>query len=865
MEGTDSVTPRATPLATPVDLTARWNATDDEVAGRLHAAYAAGLGRIPQGDVVIRGLPFALGSRAAGRRWILVDGDVTIPLPGTAASHLVVAHFADSSRMANGERPPGTPVGWVVGAGEHLATYGLRDTAGRSHEVEIRRRQEIGDGIVGWGSLPFAAIHHRPDEVLDWRGPHPRLPDGGYVPAGEAGALSILPGAWGVSQTGVADFVPSPDQDVMLWLHAISIPDGLAPTELVLRPIAAGPGSAIVVAGVTLFAGTASPLAVGPRRQVLVRGFDDDAGPEVDLGTVVRSRPLPAPRPAQRIVGWGRLSPGQPEPASPDGATVVDLAAAPDARLRLGGWEVPVATLDGTRIQGPGGASVEPLPARDIRVRVELVDAAIGEPVPARVRFVAADGRYLPPLGHRDEVNPGLYEDLGADVLLGHDVYAYVPGVFDIDLPPGRVEVEIVHGFDYRPLVASIDVQPSTRTLPLTLEPVLDLRSRGWVTADPHVHFLAPSTALLQAAAEDIGLVHVLATQWGDLFTSVTDLPWGSMRDPNGRDAVVVGTENRQNILGHVGLLGAHRPILPMASGGAPEGHIAGAVTELMADWMDRCRTEGGLVVSSHFPLPYAEIASDIVMGKVDAVEMQTFPPGFDTPSILEWYRFLNLGYRLPVVGGTDKMTAEIPVGAIRTYARLEPAEPLSFEAWAAAVRAGRTFATSGPSIELFVDGHEPGDVVGMSAQGGRVEVQARARAAQPVITAVEIVVNGEVVDRRDADGAGVAALEVTSPVEVRGSAWIAARARSGDEIHSAFATSMAAHSSPVYLEVADRPLFVASDAEAILPIIDGTLRWLRDAAAIPSPAERARMVAFVEESRARLRWRLADGGRTRP
>ena len=72
-----------------------------------------------------------------------------------------------------------------------------------------------------------------------------------------------------------------------------------------------------------------------------------------------------------------------------------------------------------------------------------------------------------------------------------------------------------------------------------------------------------------------------------------------------------------------------------------------------------------------HFPLPYAEIAADIVSGRIDAVEMQALTPGIDGPSIREWYRFLNCGYRLPIVGGTDKMSAEIPLGAIRTYARL--------------------------------------------------------------------------------------------------------------------------------------------------------------------------------------------------
>ena len=39
---------------------------------------------------------------------------------------------------------------------------------------------------------------------------------------------------------------------------------------------------------------------------------------------------------------------------------------------------------------------------------------------------------------------------------------------------------------------------------------------------------------------------------------------------------------------------------------------------------------------------------------------------------MLEYYRYLNSGYRLPLVGGTDKMSSAVPVGLYRTYARLD-------------------------------------------------------------------------------------------------------------------------------------------------------------------------------------------------
>jgi len=859
----------ATPLARPIDLSSAWNATDAELGSRLHPVYRQALGRLPDGAAVFRGLPFALGTRAGGRRWILLDRDLTIDLRAQGrASHLVIAHFADSWRDSTGARAPATPVGWVLPTGEPLARYEVALGDGETKSVLVRRRFEVADGIIGWGFVPFAAIGHREDEVLDWRGPHPRQTPGRAVAAGQAGLLAMLPGSWGADQTGIADFVPTARDDVTYWLHAIPLGNGAEPVGLRMVPLGDGrPGSAVVVAGVTLFQGTADPLVRAQRRQLLLEGASDGM-PGVDLGVAIRKRRRRLPPAASRARGpisWGRA--GEPESggsrvAAETAAAILDLAVAADARLTVDGWEVPVAAIGSEAVSPDGRITIRPLASAEIRVEVRI--AADEGPTPSRVRFVAADGRYLPPLGHRDEINPGLLEDTGAGLILGGDTYAYVPGTFQIDLPIGEVELEVSKGFDHRPERRTIRVEPGTRRVEILLERVIDRRADGWLSADPHVHFLSPSTALLQAAAEDVTFVHVLATQLGDEFTNVTDLAWGSQSDPGGQHTVIVGTENRQNVLGHLGLLGARRPVLPMASGGGPEGRIGGAVTELLADWADRCHDEGGLVVAAHFPLPLAEIAADIVAGRIDAVEMQTFAPGLDNPSILEWYRFLNCGYRLPVLGGTDKMSAEMPVGGIRTYVRLAPEAAPTFAAWSDAVRAGRTFASSGPTLDLSVDGHEPGDVLALPAGGGRLDVQVRATAAQAIIGSVELVVNGRVVAREDAPVA-TKRLGLATRIAVRAGAWIAARARSEYEIHSAYNTSMAAHTSPVYVEVADRPLFARADAAAILEVIDGTVRWLDTMATIADPDQRGRMVKRIAASAATLRHRMSETSRESP
>jgi len=60
-----------------------------------------------------------------------------------------------------------------------------------------------------------------------------------------------------------------------------------------------------------------------------------------------------------------------------------------------------------------------------------------------------------------------------------------------------------------------------------------------------------------------------------------------------------------------------------------------------------------------------------------------------DSFNFLEYYRYLNDGYQLPLVAGTDKMASGVPVGMYRTYAHLGTDTAFSFEAWTRAVREG--------------------------------------------------------------------------------------------------------------------------------------------------------------------------------
>ena len=390
--------------------------------------------------------------------------------------------------------------------------------------------------------------------------------------------------------------------------------------------------------------------------------------------------------------------------------------------------------------------------------------------------------------------------------------------------------VEVSKGFEIRPVRKIVEVTEDTDEIVIELEKVLPWREKGWVTADTHVHFLSPMSALLEGSAEGVNVVNLLASQWGELMTNVGDFDgkttWGSREaGGDGEYLVRVGTENRQHVLGHISLLGySGRIIAPMTTGGPDESAIGDPIEILLTEWARQCKKQGGLVVLPHFPNPRAEQAASIVSEEVDALEMTSWGNlygGIDPYSLSDWYRYLNCGYLVAAVGGTDKMSANTAVGTVRTYARLAPDELFTYEAWMDAVRRAETFVTYGPLLDLTVDGHPMGSRIEMSASGGTVDVTWQVASATVPMSRVELVVNGEI---RESVAVSPEAESGHWSVKVDKSSWLALLVRG----HYADKPEIiAAHSSPVMVSVEGSPMLAAADAVTILEQIEGALAYL--------------------------------------
>ncbi|HEY3282309.1 MAG TPA: CehA/McbA family metallohydrolase, partial [Armatimonadota bacterium] len=300
------------------------------------------------------------------------------------------------------------------------------------------------------------------------------------------------------------------------------------------------------------------------------------------------------------------------------------------------------------------------------------------------------------------------------------------------------------------------------------------------------------------------------------------------------------------------------------------EAEMGGNMETTLSHWADACHAQGGTVVIPHFPCPNGEPAALVATGRTDAVEMISHGHFFHQ----EYYRYLNAGYRLPLVGGTDKMESSVPIGLYRTYAYLPPDQELTYENWCAALKTGNTFLSGGPLLSFAVEGQPLGSTVKLPSGGGTVEVEAMAESVLPIHT-LQIVQQGKVVAQTE-DARGTRKLHLKTRLRVTGDTWFAARC--GGPAYEAiphfdsWRRGVMGHTSPIYLACGgDYQLMDPEVVSYMLTLVHGGLEYIRQRSA-QTPEERithhhseADHQAFLErpfhEASAALHQRLHAAG----
>ena len=824
---------------TPLDISRAFNAGagnyEGEEAKRLWPARDESpndtpLVNLPWGEQQFWGVPFNLAEKGADQSIVLVAqkakgevGDSASVVVGGKARRVLFAH---TCAPVEGE--------WttVEGTGAPIGTYRAVYVDGSAVEQPLRRRFEVHDVQIPWGHHPFLCRNCR-----------------NYY----SEPIHSRKNTYGQIQTGT--FTRDGGDMQGWWLYDWQNPE--PDKEIASIEILAASNTALAVAGITLCHEDRDPFAWPARQEVAVH-VDAQSAPEIEMerGEIVRQDKLFVPNAdflSSEEAGWGRggqevVDGGYVEiHGSTEGEIKIKADGEVEEKIRWG------QVLEEKKVE-QGKVKIEVIGPRGkqwVHVRVE--DADTGQPVATRVHFRSPQGAYLAPHGHQADVNVAWFEDMGGDCKTGGVPYAYIDGSCQIDLPVGSVYAEVVRGFEYQPVRELIEIKPGQRDLTLKIKRAFNMKERGYYSGDTHVHFLSSQSAHLEAAGEDLNVTHLLASQWGRLFTSWEEFTGGLSPTSSAEHMVWVSQENRQHVLGHISLLGLKDMIAPMCTGGANEDWIGGAVEALMADWAEACKKQGGLVIMPHMPLPDFENAANIVLGHADGAEMCWVWEGEKVSSAEKgYYRWLNVGQKLPIVGGTDKMSNGRILGGSRTYAKLREGEEFTFDNWCQAVRRGQTFASTGAVIDLKIEGCEMGEEIHLPGNGGTVEVEAVAESVWP-LTGLELICNGEGV-AREIEKEGTNQIKLKFKLKTELSCWVVARCWGS---HYTDAGPVMAHSSPIYIDVGKRCAFVPTEGNYLLTHMEGGIAWAEQIGVFRDEKVRQRLIGVFDEAKAELMRRM--------
>ncbi|MFC2125239.1 CehA/McbA family metallohydrolase [Bacteroidota bacterium] len=778
--------------------------TASDVSERMAKAASSA----PKGKGTAWGIPFNIGSDVIHLR----EEVHTTEISPINTNWLVFLHTSDRfemSRNKDGFEVP--PIKGVGKLNEHVADYIVIYEDDEEAIIPVHERHHVGMFQQSWGENCIQAVaYHKPHPI---RQHHEQTTPG-----------------WGGSQTRVNTH----DRGNWInWVYAWENPnpgkkikgfrfEPQKKTSLVLSAISAGDVHSNPLRWDSRKkAALILPEGVGFIPELCNDGLLEQI--QLDLGQVISA----SIRRKYPNDNWAN-SYNNKVPEHSYQEVIIEYAAHPEAQFHLFDKKKEyVSIVEKSRKLGV----LRPIPPATQTVNLRVVEKGGNKPVPVKLHVHGQSDEYLAPVDRHRIPNNAWFEDYSSDfVHAGTHNCTYISGDTTIKLPFGKVYIEISKGFEIKPVRKIVEVDGSTKEITFEIEKMLNWREKGWVTADTHVHFLSPNTAWLEGSAEGVNVVNLLASQWGELMTNIGDFDgkstFGSKEaGGDGEYLVRVGTENRQHVMGHISLLGYEGDIIvPMTTGGSDESAIGDPIEILLTEWALQCKKQNGLVILPHFPNPRLENAAAIVSGGIDGVEMTSWGDhysGINPYSLSDWYRYLNCGYFVAAVGGTDKMSAGTAVGTVRTYAKIEKNREFTYDAWKEAVQVGNTFVTYGPLLNFTVDGKTMGSKIKMSASGGTVDVAWDVASITVPMSRVELVVNGEI---RESVAVSKDKGQGNWSVKIDKSSWLALLVRGHYDDKPEIIT---AHSSPIMIEVQGSPMMAAADAFTILEQIEGALVYL--------------------------------------
>ena len=485
--------------------------------------------------------------------------------------------------------------------------------------------------------------------------------------------------------------------------------------------------------------------------------------------------------------------------------------------------------------------------ARTCQLVLRLIDAGTKEAFSGLVCVTRADGSVVP--------LSNLF-NRGAKLRPGHPGAQWHALIEDaaVAVPQEALTLEAFSGLDTELFKKALDLSGRDRVeLTLQLKHFYRAGAKGWHGGNTHLHLSGLTReqadeylrTIPRADGLDLVFVSYLRRVNAERdYISNTYTPADLERLSGHGVRFGNGEEHRHNFgpggegYGHVMFLNIRQLIQPVSIGPGLMGE--GQDFPPLRHGIEEARRGHATVVWCHNTFGLEDVP-DWLAGLLHAHNI--FDGGSQGSYADTFYRFLNIGLRVPFSTGTDWFIYDFS----RVYARLD--KPATVRHWLDALQAGRTFISNGPLLELRAGQHDIGDTVRLERRG-RLKIVGRA-VGRHDFKKIELVHNGQAVQSRSSRPvAGHFEAELTYQLEITEPGWIALRVASGSldtgdalvvppvtPIRSStgarneMGEALFAHTSPIYIELAGRSIFREEAARALIADMQKATQAIQDKA----------------------------------
>jgi len=425
-----------------------------------------------------------------------------------------------------------------------------------------------------------------------------------------------------------------------------------------------------------------------------------------------------------------------------------------------------------------------------------------------------------------------------------------------LSVPQTKIQVEAFHGLETMRALREIDLtgqQSATLTIPLAR--FYDAAARGLKSGNTHLHLMKLTHAEMdrylrtvpQADGLDlvfISLLRRVPDERDYISNTLTEGDLGRLSQAG----VLFGNgeEHRHNFgpggegFGHVMLLNILKRIEPVSIG--PGIMKAGTDGIPLARGIRTARQDGATVIWCHNTFGHEDIPN-WVSGLVHAQNI--FDGGEHGTYEDTFYRYLNVGLRVPFSTGTDWFIYDFS----RVY--VPYAGELTARRWLEQLAEGKSFITNGVLLEFSLDGKSSGESLAAAADQP-LRILGRAIGRND-FRQLEVVHNGKVIHAapsRAFDGHYAATLDYRLRVSEPG--WVALRIPRGAG-QNELGKELFAHTSPIYITVGGRSIFQADVARGLVAEMSASQQFIASKAVFANAGEREAVLRVYREALAQL------------